>query len=1388
VAGPGGGVAAAGGPGSSDPLAAALPQATGPQGPVGLRAFGDVDATRRLIYDETLQAVRDLPGWEDDRYRLVLADVDWADPERFTRADRKRAVLTGETLARRMRGTWELYDKKTGRLLERRRQVVAAVPYLTSLGTFVYRGTEYTVNHQQRLRPGVFTRVRDNGDLEGHVNVLPGQGVSHRYFLDPAAGLFKIRVGQAEMPLVPLLRALGATDREMRAAWGDRLWQVNAAADDGLATLRKLARRLLPPADRPAAETAEAGDLRRRLAARMAAMPLDPQVTRRTLGRPYDHIDKDVVLATTAKLLRVGRGEAEPDDRDHLAYQQFLGPEDLFAERIRRDHGRLQAGLFREVAKAGTLKKVRSGALTAQLEHVLVGSGLAQALEEINPAEVFDKQTRVTRMGEGGIAAVEAIPDEARAVQPSHLGFLDPVRTPESFRVGVDLHASRAARKGRDGRLYTLVRDRAGRLVWKSAQDLADAAVATPEVLTDPFWRSTARVPVMRDGRLDYVRRSEIDYVIPDFGSVFSPLANLVPLASATKPGRLAMGARYITQALPLVAAEAPLVRSGVAGSTTHSYEDEYAPRVGAVRAAKAGRVVRVGPDGLAVKYDDGTSETIELYRNYPFNRKTYIHQEPVVRPGDVFRAGQLLARSNYTDPQGTTALGVNLRVAYMPYKGLNFEDAVVVSESAARRLTSEHMYQFGVEPTPRHKLGRAAYVSLFPGKYPRSVLEKMDERGVVRVGETVEFGQPLILAAQEQEQSAARVHRRRQPSYHDVSQVWEYHDPGVVTDVVWGRRGPVVLVKSASPARVGDKLSGRYGDKGVISAVVPDDRMPRDREGRPFEMLLSPDGVITRTNPSQVLEAALGKVAAKTGRPVVVPDFAGIDDLEEWVERQLRRHGLSSTEDVVWPDKNAVVRNVGTGYRFVMKLHHTAECFDRHTDVLTARGWLPWPLVRDDDALATVRNGRLVFERPLRVVRQPFCGRLWCYDGPELDYAVTPDHRLYVRTDSGGPCGFVTAAAAHGRRFFVPRCGFPQAVPAGAAGPPVAGLAEADYAELVGWWAVAGSVDGPVLRFCGPDAVTAAVAAAAGRAGLRACPDDAGGLAVEAPGLADHLRPCDGPAALRRLPRRLMALPPEALRRAYGVLTAGPGGAGQTPAEDRPGRPQACYLAGGRGLADDFQELCVRLGLGAVVRRPPGGVGPWSCEVVTDPDAACGPGGPAGGFSLRPYDGVVYCAEVSTGLLYVRRNGRPMWSGNSKGQARDTGAYSVDETPAKGGATGCFVGDTELVVCPGEEDGPAAGGSFGPRPVPIRELVETRFSGRVFSARLPRERSRPVAFARGRVTDWFHYRVPPGRLVTVELEDGSSFSCTDNHLLVLKDRRLVPAGRLRPGDELLEA
>jgi DNA-directed RNA polymerase subunit beta len=898
------------------------------------REFGDIGGLRDNIFNQALSSAQSIEPIKNDLYTLQLQNVSYAGPERYTKADQKKAVLSGGTLARKMVGTWSLIDNKTQHPVSTRQATLANVPYLTDSGTFVNKGVEYTLAHQLRLRPGVFTRQKENGELEAHVNTLPGRGRSHRYYLDPETGVFKIQIGQAKIPLMPLLKTLGVQEKAIREAWGNEITAANMQQGDA-GTLEKLYARLVYKPDGKADQLTKI----RAIADEFAKTELDDVVTSRTLGKPYKTLTPDAIMDITKKLIAVNRREAESDDRDSMAYQQVFGPEDLLAERFVKDKNTLRQLLWKATAKK-TLDHIPSGVFNKSLQAALIGSGLGSSLEEINPAEIFDHQTRVTRLGEGGIGSLDAVPAESRSVQPSHFGFVDYLRTPESGKVGVDMRFAAGARKSGTG-LSTFVvpvkNSKTGETEYKSPQELADTPLAFPGQQKSDL----PMVAALVNGKMQYVPKEEVQYYMPNMDNTFSTLTNMVPMKSMVKGQRVIMGARMFTQALPLVNAEAPFVQSAMHDTPDMSYEDKMGEKLGAVRADAPAQVVSVTPDEIVLRTQDGEKKTIDLYNEMPFNRKTFWTQRALVQPGDTVQPGQLLATSNFTDKNGSSALGLNLRVAYLPFHGKIYEDASIISESAAKRLTSEHMYQNEVEWDDNTHVGKKAFISLFPSEYDKKMLDNFDDNGAIKKGMTVNYGDPLILVAKKREQVYGKVHRGRAGNFANETITWEHHTPGIVTDVEQTKKGVSVVVKTQAPMEVGDKLTGRFGDKGVVAEIVPDDQMPKDKDGNPFEVLVSPLGLISRVNPAQVVEAALGKIAAKTGKPFKIADFDDTKDLVEFAQKELEKNGMSDTEDVIDPETGRKIPGVLTGSRFFMKLHHTAESKGqgRSTGGYTAEG-----------------------------------------------------------------------------------------------------------------------------------------------------------------------------------------------------------------------------------------------------------------------------------------------------------------------------------------------------------------------------------------------------------------------------------------------------------------
>lgn len=881
------------------------------------RTVGNIDETRRDIFARALEAASNIPPIANSRYTLQLTNVGYQGPETCTKAEHKKAIMRNTYLTRRMTGVWTLTDNATGKVVSKKPGIIAHIPYMTPLGTFAKGGNDYALMHQFRLKPGIYTRWQDNGELEAHVNATNGLG--HRVYLEPKTGIFKVKFGQSSLPAADVLGILGAKPEQLKEAWGDELYRANTSKTDPKA-LNKLYQKLTygrGTADSPEAKA-------RAVQESFAKLRLDPDVTAITLGKPYDHVGVDTLLDTTKKLLRVNKGESEEDSRDDTAFQKLLGPDDIIAERLEKGTPMLRQLLWK-ISGKGDLNKVPNGVFDKLVDSALIGTGLGMPLEEVNPIELMDSQYRVTRLGEGGISSIEAIPESARNVHPSHMGFVDILRTPESLKAGVDARMAYNLKKSRDGLLYAQLITPTGDKVWKSTQDVSNAVVAFPNELARP----DRFIAAIHRGKMSMVPRETVQYAFPYMQEAEHTVGTMVPMQSAVKGQRAIMAARMLTQALPLKNPESPWVQAGIPDEEDRSYEEKFGDNMGAVHATDDMQVVSVDPEKIILRNKKGEKSEVELYNNFVFNRKTGFTQTPVVQPGDTVKKGQLLARSNFTDDKGTTAVGANAVVAYLPFKGKNYEDAIVISEDFAKRMTSTHYYKNKLPISNDTITGKQRFLSIKPGRFNREQLDNFTDDGVIKPGTVVNTGDPLVLGVSKVALTEAQKKAGRRPSFKDVSVTWEHHDPGVVTDVYMSPKGAQVMVQTEQPMREADKLSQRYGAKGVVGYVASMDELPSLPDGSKPDILMSPLSLVGRVNPAQIVEAMLGKVAAKTGKRYAVKDFSNGEDYTEYAQNELKKHGLSDTEellDTTDPDNPKRIPNVLVGNAYYMKLHHTSE------------------------------------------------------------------------------------------------------------------------------------------------------------------------------------------------------------------------------------------------------------------------------------------------------------------------------------------------------------------------------------------------------------------------------------------------------------------------------
>ena len=442
----------------------------------------------------------------------------------------------------------------------------------------------------------------------------------------------------------------------------------------------------------------------------------------------------------------------------------------------------------------------------------------------------------------------------------------------------------------------------------------------------------------LKNDKLQEVHARDVDYELESPNSFFGAHANLVPMQSALMGPRLFYGAKFQNQALPVLKSEAPLVQSLIDGrDDDKSFDEELGTHAGAKFSPMTGTVNRVGPDYVELINEAGEKQKVDLYNNFLFNRKTSIHNSPLVKKGDPIKKGQILAKSNYTDDKGTLALGLNARIGVVPYRGFSLDDSIAISESFANRLSSDHMDSFSVDYSRGVKGGKGHHVGVFSSikgqdYYNKEQLANLDNDGVIREGAVLKKGDPIILATKPKAVSSSssqlgKLSNFMRNSRSDASEIWDEGAEGIVTDVIKTRNRAKVSIKSIKPSKAGDKIVFRSGQKGVISKIIPNEHMPRTVDGKPLEVLLNPLGIPSRVNNAVIYELLLGKAAAARGKPYKVSTFNKPG--EKWfdyVKSQLDEAGLAETEEVFDPELNTKLENpitVGNGY--ILKLHHTS-------------------------------------------------------------------------------------------------------------------------------------------------------------------------------------------------------------------------------------------------------------------------------------------------------------------------------------------------------------------------------------------------------------------------------------------------------------------------------
>lgn len=897
---------------------------TPPYDPKIKRIFTTGASKQEDIREKAVDEIKRSFPMEGKKYTLDVSNVT-VTPKDYGSEDYKKARLSARSLAEPINGTLTLRDNSTGKVVQTVSKFpLMRLPHITAHHTFLVDGNTYALANQIRMRPGVYARKKRNQELEAQFNL--GKGRGFRLSMDPKKGEFNMEYGTSKVPLYPILNRMGVSDSIIAEKWNPKLMEQNRNAYGAKADkyVGKLYEKLVRPMNQEAGEN--------KLDAIKRAYNdtvLDPRVTQKTLGQAFDRVTPDALLSASEKLLTAYNQNEDFDERDSLAFKQYMSADDFIAERIRLDARDIKRKVMGKLERTKDIRKaLPTSPFTPGIRKFLATSALSSSPTQINPLEIIDAASRITPMGEGGIPSDRAVPDEARRLHSTHMGILDPVRTPESNKAGIDLRTALFTAVDKTGKLYTYVRpSKGGKVMYVPIETLAESAVAFP------LQGLTGKIDVMKDGRLQSIPANKVDYRLPNMQGMYSYPSNLIPFMDSIDGNRATMGAKMVTQALPLVHNEVPLIQvaSYKPGKTMEQEVGKmlapFTPVDGVVTKIRNG-FIHVRPDKASKTAADNTLK-LPFFRNYPLASKTYLDDKLNVKVGDKVRAGQVLANSHFSQ-NGTLTAGRNMRVAYTSMRGMNSNDALAVSESAANKLTSKHMYTEGLNIEPSMTVDRKTHATYYGNKFPKTMYDNMTSDGVIKPGTRVMPGDLLVAAMDKttlspEAKMLGKLHGSLVKPFRDTGITWDHDGPGEVTDVVRSGNKVRMTIKTKEPLQVGDKLSGRFGNKGVVSVIVPDEQMLQDEQGRPIDIAISPTSVVTRVNPAQILETALARVAEKTGKPIAVENFAPRDNVK-FVKSELRKHGLKDTETITDPITGKKIPGVLVGPQYTMKLMKTTD------------------------------------------------------------------------------------------------------------------------------------------------------------------------------------------------------------------------------------------------------------------------------------------------------------------------------------------------------------------------------------------------------------------------------------------------------------------------------
>ncbi|ROR65976.1 DNA-directed RNA polymerase subunit beta [Agrococcus jenensis] len=834
----------------------------------------------------------------------------------------------GKTYAAPLYVSAEFMNHETGEI-KSQTVFMGDFPLMTEKGTFIVNGTERVVVSQLVRSPGVyFERTPEkNSDKDVYsARVIPSRGAWLEFEVDKRDAV-GVRIDRKRKQSVTVfLKALGMTSEDIAKEF--------AGYESIIATLEKDAPmskedalrdiyRKLRPGEQVAAEAARAlldnfyFNPKRYDLAKVGRYKIN-----RKLGIDVPMSDSvlsvEDIVATIKYLVALhaeqttlpGVRKGEPveirldvDDIDHFGNRRIRAVGELIQNQVRTGLARMERVVRErmstqdiEAITPQTLINVRP--VSAAIKEFFGTSQLSQFMDQNNPLAGLTHKRRLSALGPGGLSR-ERAGVEVRDVHPSHYGRMCPIETPEGPNIGLIGSLATFARINSFGFIETPYR-RVENGVVSEKIDYLTASEEDEFVVAHANNRLNGkqqfieeRVVARRKGEeVELVVPTEVDYMDVSPRQMVSVATSLIPFLEHDDANRALMGANMQRQAVPLVRSESPFVGTGMEGFAAIDSGD-------VITAQGAGVVAEVSADMVSIQLDEGGTQQYFLRKFDRSNQGTSYNHRVIVSAGDRIEAGEVIADGPATD-QGELALGRNLLVAFMPWEGHNYEDAIILSQNLVKDdvLSSIHIEEYEVDARDT-KLGKEEVTRDLPNVGP-DLLADLDERGIIRIGAEVVPGDILVgkvtpkgeteLSAEERLLRA--IFNEKSREVRDTSLKVPHGEQGTVIAVKQFRAEDgddelgsgvhekvVVYIAQKRKITEGDKLAGRHGNKGVIAKILPEEDMPFLSDGTPVDIVLNPLGIPKRMNFGQVLETHLGWIA-KTGWKVEgTPEWAeGLD------------------------------------------------------------------------------------------------------------------------------------------------------------------------------------------------------------------------------------------------------------------------------------------------------------------------------------------------------------------------------------------------------------------------------------------------------------------------------------------------------------------------------